>query len=475
MNFEDDWRMYGELKDKINLHFKKHPELFQYNQYKDLRIAILKEIMWSYKSIRNNKVKYSFTGKIKMWLKTVILLMNSGNLKIEESLNFFDSSNSRKKSIGIYLDDLSLLNVFEKLIFSLKEEFEVFAFQFYSHNNKLREELKSKEINYYAFCWKGRFIGLSLYNRIRASINSLTGDSVFYNFLLIARANVIGHILISEKLFRVVRPGCLLLNVAEQSSQGFVLSLIAHENKCATINSQNGWKGVDPINQDTNFDKWFIHDEFMKKVLIDSNVPLSQLVVTGHPLDDAIKNYQYSGCLDALIGKKKDVIALFSSFLHDDEQQAVANYFMEYCKSNSDAIVLVRLHPSDTKNKEFYRECGFIVLDHTGTGSKNLFSDSLFDVFSVASISISFGSMISFQSKWFNVPAISVEFQEESILNYIDNKLVWHAKNIGQLVDLLPELLSLNRVKLENADSSSLPVYKKMSNEITALITKHNC
>lgn len=463
--FDKDWKLFEFIKAKGHKIFVKNPFLLIINDVSISESAFFKEILWSYKAssnLKNDDILLWF----KYWIKIVLLLTKSKNFKI--SLNNKVSSN--KKLIGIYIDDVSLFNLVEDLVHILHlNDFIVIGFQFQKHNYDVAKLLNAQHIDYFSSTLTPVYINLNLVQRLKIIFSSIFSNTPLCYYLLNARLKVVSDFYNCSQLFNSYNPTCVLLNVAEQNSLGVVCTQLAHLRECKTINFQNGWKGNDPLNIDVDFDAWFVHDYFMKQVLVDSGVSNNQLKVVGHFLEDKIKKYKYQGSLDSIVNDKM-VITVFTSFLYEKEHSELLKELIKFKNQNNQFVILVRPHPSDKKNYLAFKEAGFYILENSVLGNNELFSNSLFDVFSISSYSISFGSMVSCQSKWFGVPAYTIEFQGVSILNYVDELSVKHVKNLNDIISMLKEIKEKKGIKKRSYSQNLNSVSDRMLQEIKKII-----
>ena len=250
-----------------------------------------------------------------------------------------------------------------------------------------------------------------------------------------------------------------LLNAGENEGEGMIAGMVAEKFKIKSFNFMNGTKFNDLMDQHTNFTHWFVHDEKLRDVLAaTSNQKKQNFVVVGHLLEDKAHEHKYSKTLDkyAELLKGKKIIALFSSPLYNQEKVDVALLLNKFLNENNDLVVLIRKHPSEKQDAGYTHERSIVLPDF-----KEKSTAALFDLMQVAHIAISFGSTVSLQASWFNVPSANYEYLDKSMLYYIDQQKIYHFNKISQLEKFINDELNKPKVPV-NAAISQLSVAFKM-------------
>jgi predicted glycosyltransferase len=86
--------------------------------------------------------------------------------------------------------------------------------------------------------------------------------------------------------------------------------------------------------------------------------------------------------------------------------------------------------------------------------SNNNLNDTLHDQLFLSDLSIVFGSTVALDSKWMNVPCITYERREESLVYCIDNDWIYHVKSLDELHSKMNELLAEKKVKSMDSSKS---------------------
>ncbi len=223
-----------------------------------------------------------------------------------------------------------------------------------------------------------------------------------------------------------------VINEAENGLFGAVIGEVFQKHGVITFNTMNGMKAGQAQDSYINFNFWFVWDEKMKQLLIKKNNILeNKLIVSGHLMEDEVRDYQYQHSLplnlDVIKGKK--VISLFSVRGKREEKLEAFQYLYAFLDQRKDLILLVRKHPSENELDTIFPPKGvnnIFMVEFTPTNEKA----TLYDQLLISDISICFGSTVALESKWFNVPCITFEKREESLIYAIDNETIFLEKNL---------------------------------------------
>ena len=82
--------------------------------------------------------------------------------------------------------------------------------------------------------------------------------------------------------------------------------------------------------------------------------------------------------------------------------------------------------------------------------SKQKSKELLYDQILLSDVAIVFASTVAYECKWFNVPAITYEKNNASVLPDLDKKYISHVKNQNELISTILELFERKKeTKLE--------------------------
>jgi len=226
----------------------------------------------------------------------------------------------------------------------------------------------------------------------------------------------------------------LLLFASECNGEGNCATAVAHKFGVKTVNLMNGTKADDAFNLHSDFDYWFVHDRLMKDFISKSlNFPNEKLVVAGGLLEEVTVNYKYSGRLDYLKQTGKKIISFFGSPILEEEQQLALTLLKNKLPEN--IIVLIKAHPNQDPGffKPFISTNILLLVDN--------YESILFDLFYISELTISFFSMVSYQSIKFNKPAINIQDQYIPTLYYSKSPIFYNVEVIDYLMDKITQAL----------------------------------
>jgi len=225
--------------------------------------------------------------------------------------------------------------------------------------------------------------------------------------------------------------------------------------KCANL--MNGIKLATPNNSDTDFDKWIIWDEQMKKLLVEHcEVDPRILEVIGHPLEDKYKFFakHYSsdnsrglaGLIDRL-KVYKSVISIYSTRDDIPEKQQLLNFVLKKYGHMKDTAILIRPHPSEKMEHILFKQNTYknVFL----LSKEQLNKQSLLEQIALSDIGICLASTIAMESRWMKKPIISFEFSLSSSLYCIDNKYIFFCNSTDSLSKQIDQILRNRKIGLE--------------------------
>ncbi len=226
-----------------------------------------------------------------------------------------------------------------------------------------------------------------------------------------------------------------LINEAENGIYGAIMSEVLHSNGTTVYNTMNGIKSGEAQDAFINFDKWFVWDEQMKEMLhILNGIDKNKLLVSGHLMEDLIKNYTYSHSLDLdpEMLKDKKVISLFSVKGRRYVKLETIRFLYNLLANDDSYFLLIRPHPSEKPEDYILPEQPLKNLAYITYNSRNLY-ETLHDQLLLSDLSVVFGSTVALDSKWMGVPCITFEIREQSLIYCVDGEKIIHVKTIEEL------------------------------------------
>jgi len=437
------WYLWEKNNEKINAFKTKFPELFQIGKY-DITLAIQKAVYWS--NFGTSFIHYTYEKDFKnqpLYYIEDLFHYNKSKVLIKyfKSIIHFKNQYKRindikvnKNQVGILIADIFQLSIYKHILHNIvgNDNFVVFV-----NSNNVKNAVIELGIN------DSNIVVVNIHKKIgkfpMIDITKLKGtDWYILNQILNEWDNI--HQLINE-CETYIKSGInkLLINEGENGVKGAVIGEVMKQNNVLTYNTMNGMKSGEAQDAFVSFNYWFVWDNLMKKLLINKNsLPDKMLLVSGHLMEDEVVNYQNKIPLDKLIDKK--VISLFS--VRDKRQKKVDTfrYLFQLAEQNPQIQLLVRRHPSENEEDLMLENNtldNVIFVEYNKINSK----ETLYDQLSISDLSICFGSTVALESKWFGVPCITFEKREESLIYLTDNEMIFHVKELDQLIQKCNELL----------------------------------
>ncbi len=455
---ESTWYTWKE-NNRIIEDFKlKCPELFVLNGY-DLTLSIKKAMYWS--NFKTGFLWYALNEEFQDQVNPIIDSMHSVN-PLAVKLRYF---RTRFKG-GLKQKDFSQeTRQFESKVIHVKNNFQLGLYQ-----NILNEIYEHKDFEVFVSPTVDKqMLNLFTYKRFRilSSVNenfrfpkiSFKGfnesDWFVLNCILLHWTEINESLNIAINLL-TANPKVLLLNEAENGIYGALISEVMNKKGVKVFNTMNGIKSGESQDAYINFDKWFIWDQQMKNLLIQKcNLSEDKLIVSGHLIEDVIRNYNYQNSLKLDLNKLKDkkVISLFSVRGKRFVKLETLNYLYDLIKNDSSYFLMIRPHPSEKPEDYVLPELPIDNYYFVEYSAGNL-NDTLHDQLFLSDLSIVFGSTVALDSKWMNVPCITYERREESLVYCVDNNWIYHVKSIDELQNKMDALLTNKKDNTINSNKS---------------------
>lgn len=443
-----------EQNDKLLQSFKeKFPQFFQWRQY-DLILAFQKAMYWA-----NFRTGYLHYTKQQFYDKEEVLYIEP--LHPYNRLKVFvkyikqvcakgekQSSNPNKGKFigchGIFIKHAFQLTLYQHIVEKVKDDK---RFVMYALDASIKERLMSMGVE------ESNCVLLSGGSKIsQLPIISLFAlkDKDWYvlNQIIIHWREVQKWVSIAEQ---IAETGIktFLMNEGENGIMGAVLGEVMSKHGVTSFNTMNGTKSGEVQDAHINFDKWFVWDEKMKRLLVERNkLPANKLIVSGHLMEDTVATHSYQDSLglDKEYLKDKKVISVFSVRGKREEKIDTFRMLYEVAKQDPAIFLLVRPHPSEISDDSFLPPKHLENVKWVSYNQENS-KATLYDQLSISDVSICFGSTVALESKWFGVPCITVEKRDESLIYAVDGEEIVHLKDTNYLEDTITKILN---VKLQD-------------------------
>ncbi len=465
---QSTWMTWKENERVIENFKRKSPQLFNINGV-DITLAIQKAMFWSnyktgflwyaYKEEYKDRRIYSIDPMHKASRVSTLLRYVKTRSRSNQPKTVTSVEKTALKVVHLKSD--FQLGLYQNFLIDIKDRLDYLILVDSKVNKDILDSFNLKNC---------RYLDSSANTYRVPSVNFLNftiEDWFAFNIILIHWDEICESLQTANSILKY-NPSLLLINEGENGIYGAVLSEVMKTNGVEVFNSMNGIKSGESQDAFVNFDKWFIWDEQMKKLLMEKNhLSEEKLIVSGHLMEDMVRNYQYQNSLnidlEQLKGKK--VISLFSVRGRRFVKMQTLEYFFDLIRNDKSYFLLLRPHPSEKKEDYILPEeplDNFLFIEY----GKHEVKDTLHDQLYVSDLSIVFGSTVALDSKWMGVPCITYERRDDSLVYCVDNDLIFHVKTLEELTDKMKGLLNAKR----NVRSSNV---KTVSNKIIEILDQH--
>ncbi|HEY1047210.1 MAG TPA: hypothetical protein VGF79_12270 [Bacteroidia bacterium] len=455
---ESTWYTW-ESNDAIIEGFKsRFPQFFVYKNY-DITLAIKKAIFWM--NIKTGFLHYSIREEFKDDVIHYVEPMHSTNrLKVVSKyfkIKISSLFDSQKRS--------NSLNVTSQSAIYIKNKFQLDLYQFILSDVSKRDDftvyidpqINKKDIERFEI---RNLVELSNFGKKEAipSINlmKLKSSDWFVLYSIISHWDEIAtYINYAEQ---IVHNGHskVLINEAENGVYGAAFSEVMQKSNVPVYNTMNGMKSGEAQDAFINFNYWFLWDEKMKEMFVQSyKLDPNKLIVSGHLLEDYIRSYTFSNKLNLDLEKikNKKVISLFTVKGKRYVKNVALDYLYDFLEKNPDFYLIIRPHPLEKPEDFIYPDKELDNYCYSNYSSSNL-NETLHDQLYLSNLSIVFGSTVSLDSKWMNVPCITFERREKSLIYCEDGVNIVHVKTLDKLKEKMNEFLNLEKKGYKKTEKS---------------------
>ncbi|MCC6818892.1 MAG: hypothetical protein IT245_08375 [Bacteroidia bacterium] len=457
-----------EQNDKIIESFKlKCPQLFNLNGY-DLTLSIKKAMFWA--NLKNGFLWYAHLDNFKDCKIAELEPLHKVN-KIATLLRYAKLLVSKSKDV--VLPQTSSSN--KKIVIHIKNDFQVGLYQ------NLLDDISKNDNFHVLFDPNIDKNFINLFNLSSVSVLDPTvgmfaipyvnfisfnsNDWYVFNTILLHWVEICHTLQIALSILKS-NPSVLLINEGENGIYGALISEVMKSHNVTVFNTMNGIKSGEAQDAFFIFDKWFIWDNQMKDLLMKKNLlPESQLIVSGHLMEDFVKSYKYKNTLniEPNVLKDKKVISLFSVRGKRLAKIETLEFLFKLIEEDDSYFLIIRPHPSEKKEDYFLPENqlkNYLFVEY----GRHEIQDTLHDQLFLSDISIVFGSTVALDSKWMNVPCITYEIREEPLVYCVDNKWIFHVKSLDELKTKFNDVLTH---EFESNELNTTKVSERIVNSLT--------
>lgn len=412
--------------------------------------AILKLLFWSNSSTGQlivgaeklgaticnaNQIKLLYpSGTLKALIKCLFLSLN----KKTNVLSLKPEGKFRGKLVFLVKSEADII-LWQNLIKTFDKN-EIVISNLPETNIDLDELLKSYKLDGYVSLVQ-QFVRKRIYfrPRLKYTLNRAKANIQLAIFNNLFQMNQYIHL--AQKLIQSDCSG-VIVNAGENRFESHILEAEFKAVNKPIFNTMNGVKFTTANNAGTDFTKWFVPDIGTKDILLEVGTPEKQISVAGHLMEDDARKHKFSGSLryDSDFYKQRKVILICTSPSALKEREELLAW-IERFNDNDNIYILWKDHPAmdSSLTKRLNVEVLPTLFD------KNI----LYDALLVANCLVVSGSTVALEAMWFNVPTITFEEQEKSLLYLALNGDVTHAKSVKQL----EEKIRLHIFAQANVDS----------------------
>jgi hypothetical protein len=452
---QGSWLTWNKNDQAIQNFFKKHPQFFLYNQY-NLILAIQKAAFWSnsktgflHQSVINNfsneKIYYiEPLQQINRWKVIVKYLISYFKLKNNKQ-STPTKSNQFEGRIGFHIKDNFQLSLYKHILNTIRNKPKFVVFYNPGVDSSKLDGIDSVQIKQ----------------------NHTTTRMPWVNPLFLSKGNlyvlntIVNHKKELDKFVQqaeqIASTGVvkMLINEGENGHYGACYSEVFKKHNILTYNTMNGMKAGEAQDSHINFDQWFVWDEYMKKMMLNkTNLKENQLVVSGHLIEDSVKQHQFKNALplDVNTLKHKKVISVFSVSGKRVSKLEAIDYLYQLLSDSDEYFLIIRPHPLEKEDdfvlpKNALKNIFFVKYDMNNS------IDTLHDQILLSDIGVVFGSTVALECKWMGVPCITYEHNKESVIYNVDDENIFHVRTLNDFKSKLDDLLKNSQKK--QLDSSS--------------------
>lgn len=449
------WKKNNEIIDQFK---KKCPVLFELNGY-DLTLAIQKAMYWS--NFKTGFLWYTLEEEFSNQKNPVIEQMHAVNPLAVKLRYYRTRINGGIKQTGFSQQPRR----YETKVIHVKNNFQLGLYQnilndIYNERNFevfVDPKVDQQMLSLFTFKKFKRLTSISKnYTFPKVSFKNFDQSDWYVLNCILLHWNEINETYNIASNILSANPKVVLLNEAENGIYGALICEVMKKNSIKVFNTMNGIKSGESQDAFVNFDKWFIWDQQMKKLLMEKcNLSEDMLIVSGHLIEDVVRNYSYQNSLKLDPNKLKDkkVISLFSVRGKRYVKLESLDFLYDLIKKDSTYFLMIRPHPSEKPEDYILPDIpmdNYYFVEY----SNNNLNDTLHDQLFLSDLSIVFGSTVALDSKWMNVPCITYERREESLVYCIDNDWIYHVKSLDELHSKMNELLAEKKVKSMDSSKS---------------------
>ncbi len=186
--------------------------------------------------------------------------------------------------------------------------------------------------------------------------------------------------------------------------------------------------------------------DYWKRLLVEKgNYPEESLKITGQIRTDIIPRLLTKFTKDENLNPENKKIIMFASQFQRDEKlrrQAALDCF-ESVKNRKDALLIIKLHPSEMNEKEYYHN---LAKEVSCRNYKVLYGYELYKLIAISDIVITSFSTVGAEAVYFHKPLIIHDPLKQDLQGYHRQGVAFQAANAGDLQGLIEEIITGKRL-----------------------------
>ncbi len=447
---EGTWKAYEYNKRIVKQLLQKHPKYFTvdgvsiekamckllyWTNYKTGALQYASELLYQDLS-KVNAIEYlpgsKWKGILKYTVSTIRNRFKSSNISNKEDAQVSDAK------IGILVNDEFELKLYKGIIGKLHpKDFILFHYGNIAFENIefITDAIIKHDLSKIVHFSTQPFINLfGLSTEELSALNSIAG-----NWTQIASE------ILRYKFIRKSGIQKLLVNVAENLPLRNLMPEV-FGSSVKVFNTMNGIKSGEAHDADVFFDFWFVWDETMKALLMNSCfIPEHKLIVSGHLTQDFISEYTFQNSIgmDTNLLKSSNVISLYSVRGKRKEKLDAFEILYEFAKQNPDCLLLIKPHPLEKPSDYIQPATQLNNVQFIPEHLKNS-KVALYDQIWVSDLNIVFGSTVALESLWMGVPCISFEYRKQSFVYLAGRSDILHVRTKEELKERIRSIQKRN-------------------------------
>lgn len=450
------WAVFRRIEARLDAIAAHSPELLEVNGF-DIRSALLKYLFWAYfpssLSLEVAFELYRDAAQVSIEaehltppsrIRKVLYGLRIANQLIRglwhrsPSVGNPNSMSHARVEYVFWIDSLFVLALIKRLLLQFEPQHTLIVV------SKSNEEFEGNE-EFQLLLKKGYRHAYISYDQHANSVfpkgapkrSWLAGGEILYHAL---RFRGLADAF-EKQFYPVIRlqPKAIITCAAENLWEGHMLCAYGQKNGIKIVNLMNGLKDGGADSAYAAFDLWFAWDEKMIDILCKhAHLPASMFTAAGgHLAEDTIAHHTYSGSLDScheMLAQSRVILFISIPGRSLSKSQALKGLYA-LMDENPEIQLIYRPHPRE-KAADYHlpssEDCRRRV--HVLANFAHQAKASLYDQFLFSDLVVCMGSTVGVEAVWAEVPCITYEEKETSVLYLVDGERLVHVNTQAKLI-----------------------------------------